>query len=30
MERLDALLDFDHRRVEGFEPDGTQGTRRFL
>jgi 1-acyl-sn-glycerol-3-phosphate acyltransferase len=30
MSRLDALLDAPYRHVEGFEGDGTQGTRRFL
>lgn len=30
MDRLDLLLDADCRRAEGFVPDGTHGTRRFL
>jgi 1-acyl-sn-glycerol-3-phosphate acyltransferase len=30
MSRLDALLDPELQRREGFAPDGTQGTRRFL
>lgn len=30
MTKLDALVDADHRRQEGFVTDGTTGTRRFL
>jgi 1-acyl-sn-glycerol-3-phosphate acyltransferase len=30
MSRLDGLVDPGLRRQEGFEPDGTRGTRRFL
>lgn len=30
MSRLDALVDADHRRQQGFVSDGVRGTRRFL